>query len=404
MIQSKGKARRRSARVLGVLLACIVPLTAARAEPTWLTGRLLSPLLLAGPLGLMWWQWVGAILLLIVAWVVGHVMGRLLHSAFSVATRRTATTWDDLVIQRLGAPVTATCSLIVGVMLLPLLELSAGATDAVHDGVRVAFYAVLFWAIWRLIEVGRQMLAGSSWAMRMPSSRSLVPLGARLAKVAVAAFALVAILSSLGFPVASLIAGLGIGGLALALAAQKTVENLFGAFSIGIDQPFREGDFVKVADFVGTVEAIGLRSTRFRTHDRTIVTYPNGKLADMRLESYSVRDRMRLATVIGLVYGTTGEQMRTVLAGLEHTLRSHPKIWPNAVVVRFRELAASSLNIEVMAWFETPEWSEFQLIRQEILLQFMEVVERAGTSFAFPTSTVHLAVPPSPPPEEASGA
>jgi MscS family membrane protein len=202
--------------------------------------------------------------------------------------------------------------------------------------------------------------------------------------------ALVAFLAELGYPVASLVAGLGIGGLALALAAQKTVENLFGAFSIGADQPFREGDFVRIEDFVGTVEAIGLRSTRFRTLDRTLITIPNGKLADMRLESLTERDRMRLACTIGLVYGTTTSQMKTVLAGLERVLRAHPRIWPDAVVVRFKEFGDSSLNIEVMAWFQTSVWSEFQLMRQDILLQFMDVVEKAGSSFAFPTRTVHL--------------
>jgi MscS family membrane protein len=217
-----------------------------------------------------------------------------------------------------------------------------------------------------------------------------LPLGARISKIMVLAIAAVAVLSLLGLPVASLIAGLGIGGLALALAAQKTVENLFGAFSIGVDQPFREGDFVKIEDFVGTVEAVGLRSSRFRTLDRTVITIPNGKLADMRLESFTARDRMRLATIIGLVYETTAAQMRDVLQGFEHVLRAHPKIWPDAVVVRFREFGASSLDIEIMAWFQTSEWSEFQLIRQEILLQFMDVVERAGSSIAFPTRTIHL--------------
>ena len=209
------------------------------------------------------------------------------------------------------------------------------------------------------------------------------------------AIAVVAVLSMLGYPVASLIAGLGIGGLAVALAAQKTVENLFGAFSIGVDQPFREGDFVKIEDFVGTVEAVGLRSSRFRTLDRTVITIPNGRLADMRLESFTARDRLRLATVIGVEYRTTAAQMREVLSGFERVLRDHPKIWPDAMVVRFREFAASSLDIEIMAWFQTSDWGEFQLIRQEILLQFMELVERAGTSFAFPTRTIHIAsVPP----------
>ncbi len=147
---------------------------------------------------------------------------------------------------------------------------------------------------------------------------------------------------------------------------------------------------MKVEEFVGTVEEIGLRSTRIRTLDRTLISIPNGKLADMRLESFSARDRMRLAAMVGLVYDTTAAQMRQVLEGLERVLREHPRIWPDAVVVRFSALGASSLDIEVMAWFQTSDWGEFQLMRQDVLLSFMDVVEKAGTSFAFPTRTVHL--------------
>jgi MscS family membrane protein len=196
--------------------------------------------------------------------------------------------------------------------------------------------------------------------------------------------------------VAGLLAGLGLGGLAFALAAQKTVENLFGSLSLAIDAPFRVGDFVKIEDFVGTVEAIGLRSTNIRTLDRTLVSIPNGRLAEMRVESYSVRDRLRLACTVGLVYGTSASQMRQVLEGLEAVLRAHPLIWPEAVIVRFKELGASSLDIEIMAWFRTSDWSKFQLIRQEVLLQFLQIVEGAGTGFAFPTRTVHVVREPRP--------
>jgi MscS family membrane protein len=270
------------------------------------------------------------------------------------------------------------------------VELYAPAQRLANEIFATGFFATAFWALLRSADIVGELISGSPWAKAHPASRSLFPLAIRSGKVAIIIMAVVGVLSLWGYPVASLLAGLGIGGLALALAAQKTVENLFGSFSIGLDQPFREGDFVKVEDFVGTVEAIGLRSTRIRTLDRTLVTIPNGKLADMRLESFAVRDRMRLACVVGLVYGTTAGQMRQVLEGLERVLRAHPKIWPDAVVVRFKEFGASSLDIEIMAWFQTPDWGEFQLIRQEVLLSFMDVVESAGTSFAFPTRTVHL--------------
>jgi MscS family membrane protein len=273
---------------------------------------------------------------------------------------------------------------------LPLLTVEPTDVMTLRRIARALLLVTLFWGLWRTIEVSHSAALRSAWAHRVPSSRALVPLGARAAKALILAIAAIAVLAMFGYPVASLIAGLGLGGLAFALAAQKTVENLFGAFSIGVDQPFREGDFVRIEDFVGTVEAIGLRSTRFRTLDRTLITIPNGKLADMRLESFTERDRLRLATVIGLVYSTTSAQLRDVMSGFETVLRNHPKIWPDTVVVRFREFAASSLDIEIMAWFLTTDWGEFQQIREHVLMQLMEVVEAAGTSFAFPTRTVHL--------------
>ena len=360
----------------------------------WIREHLPAPLLRPGPFEILWWQWLALPLLLVVALAAGTLLGRGAHAALARAARRTSSEWDDVALERLSGPVGIICVIAVAAALVPVLGLYPPAQRGAFVVLRAAFFVAFFWALWRVVDVIRDVVARTRWALRAPSSRSLVPLGARVAKVVVFAIAAVAVLSLLGYPVASLVAGLGLGGLALALAAQKTVENLFGAFSIGVDQPFREGDFVKIEDFVGTVEAIGLRSTSFRTLDRTLVSIPNGRLADMRLESFTARDRLRLATVIGLVYGTRAAQLREVLDGFERVLRAHPRIWPDAVVVRFQQFAASSLDIEVMAWFQTADWSEFQMIRQEILIEFMHVVERAGTSFAFPTQTVHLVPPP----------
>ena len=183
----------------------------------------------------------------------------------------------------------------------------------------------------------------------------------------------------------------GKSAIALALAAQKTVENLFGSVSLGIDQPLRVGDTVKVGDFLGTVETIGLRSTRLRTFDRTIVTIPNGKLADREIESFTQRDRIRLTATLGLVFGTTEAQMRQVLSSFEALLQAHPKVWKELIVVRFAEIGASALNVEVVAWIETTDYQEFRAVREELLLGFLTTVEKAGTGLAFPTRTVHVA-------------
>jgi MscS family membrane protein len=356
----------------------------------WLLEYLPAPLLRPGPGDLLYWQWLALPLLVLVSWALGFALSRLTRRGLARLAAGTANHWDDEVLARVTGPLTLAWMLGAVHVLVPWLGLYAPAQDVVDRVLRAAFFVVFFWALVRSVDVVHRVIAASAWTRDHPAARSLLPLGARIGKVVVLAIAVVALLSELGYPVASLVAGLGIGGLALALAAQKTVENLFGAFSIGADQPFREGDFVRVEDFVGTVEAIGLRSTRIRTLDRTLITLPNGRLADMRLESFSARDRIRLACTIGLVYGTTTAQVREVLAGLERVLREHPRIWPDAVVVRFSAFGSSSVDIEVMAWFQTQDWGEFQLIRQDVLLDFMAVVERAGSSFAFPTRTVHL--------------
>jgi MscS family membrane protein len=214
-----------------------------------------------------------------------------------------------------------------------------------------------------------------------------------LAKVLVAVGGLVAILATLGYPVATVLAGLGIGGLALAFGAQKTIENLFGSVALAADQPFRVGDFVRIEDFTGNVERIGMRSTQVRTMDRTLISIPNGKLADMRIEDFASRDRIRFAATAGLVYGTTEEQVRRVVAGIETMLRTNPMVWPEPVVAKLAAFSPSSLDVEVLCWFQTNDFGGFRDLRQEALLGIMRIVEEAGTSLAFPTQTVHVVGP-----------
>ncbi len=353
-----------------------------------------EPLLRRGPRGLLWWQWLAVPALVALALVAGSALGWATRRALGHLTARTETRWDDLLLERLARPLTVLWAVGFFTAFHPWLALGEGASAVLHHLLRAATYLVLFWGGFRLVDVAFAAAGGGGWTRASPGLFGLLPLGRKVAKILLLALGLVAVLNELGFEVASLLAGLGIGGIALALAAQKTVENLFGSVAIGVDQPFRVGDFVRVDDVLGTVEAIGMRSTRLRTLDRTLVSIPNGKLADMRAETFAVRDRIRLLANLGLAYGTTAEQMRAVLAGIEAALRRQPKLAPDAPSVRFTEFRDSTLNVEVMAWFATTDWNEFTAIRQELLLELMTVVERAGTSFAFPTRTVHLVPPP----------
>jgi MscS family membrane protein len=323
--------------------------------------------------------------------VAGRVIVAIARPLLARAARQTESQWDDELVAALTTPVSTLLALQGARIAMPWLPIDERAATVTISALGVCTTVVVLWIVFRSIDVTRAALERRSWATERPAARSLLRIGGRFAKVIVLLITLVIALAHLGVSVASLVAGLGIGGLALALAAQKTVENLFGTLSIGIDQPLHEGDFVKIGDVLGTVEAIGLRSTRIRTLDRTLVTIPNGQLADSRIESYTVRDRIRLFCTIGLVYQTSSSQLRGALAGFEAVLRGHPKIWPDTVVVRFVRFGESSLDVEVMAWFLTSDWQEFQAIRQEVLIALIEVVERTGTGFAYPTRTVHVA-------------
>jgi MscS family membrane protein len=331
------------------------------------------------------------VVIIIASWLVGYALAWVVVRGATAMTSRTTTSFDDELVARLRRPLR--WLIVVGLVRsqIRLLDFGPAEHGYAMSVLLSTFAFILVWAVLRAIDVTTSRMTTAAWAVRRPASRALLSLIGRIGKVIVIVIAAIGFLGGIGLPIASLLAGLGIGGIALAFGAQKTVENLFGAVAIGVDQPLREGDFVRVeSDVLGTVETVGLRSTRIRTLDRTIVTLPNGKLADMRVETYAVRDRCRLATTIGLVYGTTAEQLREILAGFERTLRAHPGIWPDDMIVRFTSFGESSLDVEVMAWFKTTDFNQFRLWRQDVLIAFMEIVEQAKSSFAFPTRTVHL--------------
>jgi MscS family membrane protein len=344
-----------------------------------------------GPYHLAGWQWLALPVLMVLVWFAGLFLGRIASALLRRLVRRTRFSWDDELVTGVGRPLTLVCAVAVARVLVPFLALPPAWQARIYGGLRTLLLAAFFWFLLRMVTIGGELASTSSWAQARPASRSLVPLGARILQVAVLAVGALALMSDLGLRITTVLAGLGIGGLVLALAAQKTVENLFGAFSMGLDQPFRVGDFISVEGLVtGTVEVMGLRSTRIRTLERTVVTIANGKLAEMRIESFAPRDRIRFACVLGLARGTTAAQVRGVLAAIEQVLRAQPRLWPEGVTVRFKEITPTSLDIEVQAWFLTTDHAEFQGIRQELLLAFLDRVETAGTSFAVPTHAVHV--------------
>ncbi len=335
-------------------------------------------------------RWVIAAGVLLATLILARLLRLVVAPVLCWLARRSSWTWDDVLAGRIASPLSSLLAVQLLRRALPWLEIGPRQQALITPLITVMTTVLVLWAGFRAVDVGVSVVISRSWAAGRPATRSLIAITGRFAKVIIVLISAIAVLAHLGVSVTSLVAGVGVGGLALALAAQKTVENLFGTLSIGVDQPFRETDFVRVGELRGHVEAIGLRSTRIRTLDRTLVTIPNGKLADMNVESFTVRDRMRLFTTIPLVFGTHSAQMRKVLQGIEDALRAHPKLWPDELVVRFKALGSSSLNIEVMAWFLAANWGEFQLIRQDMLLAILEVVEANGAQLALPAQTLHL--------------
>jgi MscS family membrane protein len=359
-------------------------------EDRWIRDRVPQALQRRGPAGLMWWQLFALPVLAFVALGLGRLLGVLTTSLLGRLFRRTPTEWDERLLARISPALTLAWAVGVAALLLPWLALLPDAHRTARSLLGGVATVAAFWALWRAVDVWTQYLMERPWAVQNPSARSLLSVTRNLGKAFLAVAGLVATLGAFGYPVATVLAGLGIGGIAFAFGAQKTIENLFGSIALAADEPFRVGDFVRIEDFTGNVERIGMRSTQVRTLDRTLVTLPNGKLADMRIEDFASRDRIRFATTVGLAYGTSERQVRQVVAEIERMLRGTDKVWPDVVVARLAAFSPSSIDVEVMCWFATRDFDEFRDLRQEALLGILRIVEEAGAEIAFPTSTVHV--------------
>jgi MscS family membrane protein len=366
----------------------------AELGASWLRDRLPRALRGEGWAHLYWWQWLGVLaaipVLLLVGWLAS-TGGRLLLTRLA---RRTATEWDDLILEHIPGPFRLAVAALAAGPLLGVLALNARAAAFVGDARRGALLLALFWGLLRVITVAQQRLVSAAWlGGQEAEARTLVPLLGNILRVVVATGALLAALAQFGYPVGTLLAGLGIGGIAVALAAQKTVEHLFGSVSLAADRAFRVGDWVRAGTTEGTVERIGLRSTSLRTFERTVVRIPNGRLADERIETFGERDRILLRTDLDLTYGTPPATIDRIREVLLARLRAHPLIWEESVRVHVIAFTESAVRMRVMAWFRTTTWEDFLLIRHQLLLEFLQVVAAEGSSFAYPSRTVYHVQP-----------
>lgn len=254
----------------------------------------------------------------------------------------------------------------------------------------VALIVSATWILWRVVQWSLHRMRNRALARGHAGTGSLMLLGERILKAVIFGVGVLAVLGSLGFNMSTALAGLGIGGLAIGFGAQKTIENLFGGVSVLGDEVFRVGDVCRFGDRTGVVEDIGLRSTRIRTDERTLVAIPNGTVATINLENLSRRDKILFKTNLGLRPETKSDHMRFVLAEIRRLLYSHPKVETKTVRVRLTDIAGTSLSLEVFAYILTQDFNEFAAVREDLLLRMMDVMDDSGSGLALPSQTLYL--------------
>jgi MscS family membrane protein len=336
------------------------------------------------------WQWIGLLVLVLLAAIASWFLTVLVVRLFGTLVTFTKTTIDDKLHVAAAGPIRLAIAVLVfraGLVPLGLGVEAMGFLSALLGGLIIV---AVTWLLLRVTDVLSSAVEERLLERGEVGATALVPPGRKFVKAIVLILALVAILSNFGFNVAALLAGLGVGGIAVALAAQKTIENLFGGVILYTDRPVRVGDFCRFGDKMGTIEEIGIRSTRIRTLDHTVITVPNATFSNMELDNITARERIRLLAILTVRYETTPDQLRYILVEIRKLLYSHERVIPDTPRVRFINFGAYSLDIEVLAYVNSTDWAEFLGIREDIFLQIMDIIEASGTGFAFPSQTLYM--------------
>jgi MscS family membrane protein len=331
------------------------------------------------------WRWLALILLATLLAALSSLLSRGLLGLVHPILRRASAYLHPEILEALAGPLrllVAVAGFRAGMEFIgpsALLRLYLGRVLAFLFSIGVA------WAAMRLVEVATDRIRFLLAADHENISSSILPLVNKISKIVIVVLTVTVILSNWGYNTTTLLAGVGVGGLAVALAAQKTLENLFGGVAVISDRPVLVGDTCRFGDRTGDVEDIGLRSTRIRTADRTLVTVPNGQFSLMTLENLSRRDKIWFHPRLSLTRETSPAQIRQLLDSISRLLDSNPKVDPGGRSVRFAAVGAYSLDFDISAYILTANDDEFSRVQQELLLGILEAVEATGTRLALPT-------------------
>lgn len=338
--------------------------------------------------GMELWQWIALALWLglsiPVSWVLTWILARLLRlqkpdmdSALAPANRFL---WPLRLIFIAG----------IGLLALRILGLPQGVDITLRVIIGVTLSLAGGWLAYHLVDRISQAVEAHSlrYNYRNAVLRSLATSMAKIAVIIGASLFLAEILS---LPYQGVLAGLGIGGLAVALAARSTIENIIGGITLFADKPIHVGDFCRLGEHMGVIESIGLRSVKVRSLQRSVVTIPNAEFVNLNIENLSRRDRILLRTTVGLRYETTPDQLRWVLAETRKLLLQHPMITEAPARARFAGFGDHSIDIEIFAYARTNDFNTFLAIQEDVFLRLIDIVDEAGTGFAFPSTVNYLA-------------
>jgi MscS family membrane protein len=362
----------------------LIPQLAAHAEESPGEKRLPSFLVERKLIGTPLWICLGLILAAVVITFVSRLLVRLLVFLLSPVLKKYAQSVQTYHLQTFFEPLRLLVSIVVFRTCLEFLTPSALLRAYLLNLLFLLFVLGAASIVMRIVDVISDRISSRLDPKQRAISYSVLLLVTRCVKVIVFGAGILLVLQEWGYPMTTVLAGLGVGGLAVALAAQKTIENLFGGVSVISDRPVLVGDFCQFGGQVGTVEDIGLRSTRIRTLDRTVVTVPNSQFSSMTLENFSRRDRMWFHPALQLRRDTPAAKIREMMNAIEEILREHPKVDPTTVPTRFTKIQDTGYQIEIFAYVLTPVVDEFLVIQSQLLLQIIEKAEELGVRFSVP--------------------
>lgn len=354
-------------------------------------------------LGMPLWQWLALLLAVPVAAAIGWVV----LTGLGVPLRWWAKRRGQIDVPDWRS-VSAPAWLLMGTFIHRILERYVGMPLLQrHYYVMVASVAFVIganWILWRGIRWTLRRVRNRALARGHAGTGSLMLLGERILKAIVFLMAVLLVFSALGFNMTTALAGVGIGGLAIGFGAQKTIENLFGGVSVLGDEVIRVGDVCRFGDRTGVVEDIGLRSTRVRTEERTLLAIPNGTVATINVENLSRRDKILFKMNLGLNSETKPDHLRYVVAEIRGLLYSHARVETSTVRVRLVDIASGSHTVEILSYILTQDFNEFAAVREDLLFRMMDLVENSGANLAQPSQTLYLRRDAGAPPEKAENA